>query len=338
MPGAAPDWSRTVHCIGDLHMGAITDVRLEAVRRDIARLGTPALHLQVGDATEGGTEAQDRLALAFLGGLPGPWVAALGNHDVLRNGRSAGAWARAYGQSGHNFSVDLDFARVILIGPDRSEPGGAAGRLSARTLAFLDDQLAQGPESCWIACHWPLFRTVMGDPRLHFTSAMDAFHAKPDRRIRAILARHPNARLWLSGHTHSPLSAPGLIKRVKLARGRTLLAINASALVGIGKRRDPRAPLCSLYVTHHRDRIEVRSATTALAAGATSEASTSSRSRVSGRQSLPVECLHLWALEQVREEHRVHQAAAVAAVRTNHEQVAVSDERIHLPSGDQAGL
>ena len=258
MPGAAPDWSRTIHCIGDLHMGAITDVRLDAVRRDIDRLGTPALHVQVGDATEGGTEVQDRIALAFLGGLPGPWVAALGNHDVLRNGRSAGAWARAYGQSGHNFSVDLDFARVILIGPDRSEPGGAAGRLSAGTLAFLDDQLAQGPENCWIVCHWPLFRTVMGDPRLHFTSAMDAFHAKPDRRIRAILARHPNARLWLSGHTHSPLSAPGLIKRVRLARGRTLLAINASALVGIGKRRDPRAPLCSLHLTHRRDRIEVR--------------------------------------------------------------------------------
>lgn len=233
-------------------------MRRQAVSRDLDRLGTPALHLQLGDMTESGTEAQDRLALAFLGALPGPWATALGNHDILRNARTASAWARAYGQSGSNFSVDLDFARVILIAPDRSEPGGAAGRLSPATLDFLDDQLAQGPADCWVACHWPLFRTVMGDPRLHYTSAMEAFHAKPDRTIRALLGRHANARLWLSGHTHSPLSAPGLIKRVRLAHHRTLMTINASALIGIGKRRDPRAPLCSLYLTRLRNRIEVR--------------------------------------------------------------------------------
>jgi hypothetical protein len=258
VPRAAPDWKHTVHCLGDLHAGAITDVRVEALIRDLERLGTPALHLQVGDATEAGTVADDKLALEFLARLPGPWVAALGNHDVLGGRRSAAAWARAYGQSGHNLSVDLDFARVIIVAPDRSEPGGKAGRLSAGTLAFLENQLSQGPDQCWIACHWPLFRTVMGDPRLHFTSEMAAFHAKPDRRIRALLARHENARLWLSGHTHSPLSAPGLIKRVRLDGGRTLVSINASALVGIGKRRDPRAPLCSLYLTQKRGRIEVR--------------------------------------------------------------------------------
>lgn len=258
MPRAAPDWERTVHCLGDLHAGAITDVRIDAVSRDLERLGRPALHLQLGDLTEAGTEAQDRLALSFLGRLPGPWVAALGNHDILRNRRTAAAWARAYGQSSHNLSVDLEFARVILIAPGRSEPGGAAGRLPRATLAFLEEALGEGPEDCWIACHWPLFRTVMGDPRLHFTSELAAFHAKPDREIRELLARHPNARLWLSGHTHSPLSAPGLIKRVRLGRDRELVAINTSALVGIGKRRDPRAPLCSLYLTRRRDGIEVR--------------------------------------------------------------------------------
>jgi 3',5'-cyclic AMP phosphodiesterase CpdA len=258
VPAAAPDWERTVHCIGDLHAGAITGVRMAALSRDIDRLGTPALHLQIGDVTERGTEAQDKLALRFLEGLPGPWVTALGNHDILGNGRTAAAWARAYGQPSHNFSVDLDFARLILIGPGRSEPGKKAGRLSSATLAFLDRELAEGPEDCWIACHWPLFRTVMGDPRLHFTSAMAAFHAKPDERIRELLARHRNARVWLSGHTHSPLSAPGLIKRVRLSRGHSIVAINTSALVGVGKRRNPRAPLCSLFLTQRQDGIEVR--------------------------------------------------------------------------------
>jgi hypothetical protein len=98
----------------------------------------------------------------------------------------------------------------------------------------------------------------MGNPKRHYTSAMSAFHAKPDDRIRAVLARHPNAKLWLSGHTHSPLSAPGLIKRAKLAHKRSIVAINASALVGVGKRREARDPLCSLFLTHLPGRVEVR--------------------------------------------------------------------------------
>jgi len=247
-----------VHCLGDLHAGAITDVRMDAVSRDVGRLSAPALHLQIGDATERGTAAQDELALRFLERLPGPWAAALGNHDILHNERTPAGWARAYGQPSQNFTVNLDFVRVVVIGPNRSEPGRRAGQLSSATLAFLERELADAGRDCWIACHWPLFRTVMGDPRLHFTSAMAAFHAKPDEQIRDLLRRHPNAKLWLSGHTHSPLSAPGLIKRARLGPKRSIVTLNTSALVGVGKRRNPRAPLCSLYLTHRPGRIEIR--------------------------------------------------------------------------------
>ena len=111
MPAAAPSWTRTIHCIGDLHAGAITDVRMHSLIRDIERLPAPALHLQIGDATEHATPAQDRLALRFLDGLPGRWVTVLGNHDIWRGDRSPAEWARAYDQESHNFSVDLEFAR-----------------------------------------------------------------------------------------------------------------------------------------------------------------------------------------------------------------------------------
>jgi 3',5'-cyclic AMP phosphodiesterase CpdA len=252
------DWERTVHCLGDLHAGAISRARVDAASRDIQQLAPPALHLQVGDATEAGKEHEDKLARAFFDELPAQWVAALGNHDILHNDRTVADWARAYGQRSQNFTVELAFVRVIVIGPNRSEPGQRAGRLSSATLSFLERELADTERDCWVVCHWPLLRTVMGDPRLHFTSAMEAFHAKPDADIRALLARHRNAKLWLSGHTHSPLSAPGLIKRTRLAPRRSIVAINASALVGIGKRRDPRAPLCSLYLTQQPGCIEVR--------------------------------------------------------------------------------
>ena len=255
----AVDWKRTVHCIGDLHAGAITDVRMDAVSRDVAGLSAPALHLQVGDTTETGTAAQDEVALRFLERLPGPWVTALGNHDILRNERRVADWAGVYGQPSQNLTVDLGFVRVVVIGPDRTAPGRSAGQLSPATLSFLERALEEADTDCWIGCHWPLFRTVMGDPRLHYTSDMAAFHAKPDDQIRDLLRRHPRAKLWISGHTHSPLSAPGLIKRARLGPRRSIVAINASALVGIGRQRNPRAPLCSLYLTHRPGGVEVRS-------------------------------------------------------------------------------
>ena len=135
-PAAQPDWRRTLHCIGDLHAGAITPARVDAVSRDLARLRAPALHLQIGDATERGSPREDELALAFLERLPGPWAVALGNHDILRNARGVDDWARAYGQPSQNYTVDLDFARVIVVGPNRVESGQRAGRLSRATLEF----------------------------------------------------------------------------------------------------------------------------------------------------------------------------------------------------------
>ena len=257
-PAAALDWGRTVHCIGDLHAGAITPVRLAALTRDLRKLSAPALHLQIGDATEEGRPPEDELALHFLEGLAGPWMPVLGNHDIWRNERSVKDWAKVYGVQSQHVAVELRFVRLVVVGPDRNQSDERSGGLSSATLSFLDRQLAGTDRDCWIACHWPLCRTVMGNPAKHFTSGMQAFHAKPDDRIRELLGRHDNAKLWLSGHTHSPLTVPGLIKRAPLPHRRSILAINASALVGVGKTRDPRDPLCSPLLTHKPGRIEVR--------------------------------------------------------------------------------
>lgn len=252
------DWARTVHGVGDLHAGAIAPDRLATVLDDVLALPTPALHLQIGDATERGSAAEDEIALGWLARLPGPHRTLLGNHDILHNRRTHGQWARAYGRRSKNFVVDLRFARILAVGPDRNFPGERAGMLSRATLAWLERELERSPRDCWIACHWPLSGTVLGDPRRFFTSAMSAFHAKPDRELRTVLARHRNAKTWLSGHTHSPLNAPGLVTRARLTRGRTILAVNLSALVGIGKTRKPGDPLRSVYLTHHPGSIEVR--------------------------------------------------------------------------------
>jgi len=260
MPGdrATPEWARTVHGVGDLHAGGIARIRAERVLDDATMLGTPALHLQIGDATEHGAPEEDRAALRWLSSLPGPYRTIVGNHDILGNRRTPAQWARAYGYESKNYVVDLPFVRLIAVGPDRTADGRRAGMLSALTRAWLEDQLARAAGDCWIACHWPLQRTVMGNPKRHFTSAMPAFYAKPDAEIRALLARHRNARAWLSGHTHSPLHAPGFVSRARLTGRRSILTVNFSALVGVGRSREPKDPLCSVYLTHRPGTIEVR--------------------------------------------------------------------------------
>lgn len=252
------DWGRTVHGVGDLHAGAIAPDRLAAVLDDVLALSTPALHLQIGDATEHGTATEDEVALDWLARLPGPHRTILGNHDILHNRRSHGQWARAYGRRSKNFVLDLSFTRILAVAPDRNFPGERAGLLSPATLAWLERELDRSPGDCWIACHWPLSGTVLGDPKRLFTSAMRSFHAKPDGELRALLARHRKAKAWLSGHTHSPLNAPGLVTRARLSRRRTILAVNLSALIGVGKTRKPGDPLRSVYLTHRPDSIEVR--------------------------------------------------------------------------------
>jgi hypothetical protein len=253
------DWSRTVHGIGDLHAGAISQARLTTVIDDVTKLGeAPALHLQIGDATENGTPREDEIAKRWLGRLPGPYRTVLGNHDIFRNRRTAAQWARAYGSSAKNFTEDLGFARVIAIGPDRM-PQTKEGVFSKATRDWLEAELeAAAGQDCWIACHWPPYGTVGGDPKRYYHSKLKTFHAKPHEPIRSLLARHPNAKVWLSGHTHSPVWAPGVVSRFRLPRGRWILAVNLSALVGVGKTRDPTDPLCSVYLTHRDDHIELR--------------------------------------------------------------------------------
>jgi hypothetical protein len=257
------DWSRTVHGIGDLHAGALSPARAGKVIQDVIALARPpgrppALHLQIGDVTDNGTAAQDRHAKDWLGRLPGQnRYTILGNHDIWRDARTPAQWARAYGYPSQNFVIDdLSFVRILAVGPDRMPRGDVV--LSQATLDWLDQELGRAPGDCWIACHWPLYGTVLGDRRKYYTSEMPTFHAKPREPIRRILAGHPNAKAWLSGHTHSPLSARGLVARFRLPGGRWILAVNFSALVGVGKTREPTHPLRTLYLTHHPGHIEVR--------------------------------------------------------------------------------
>ena len=199
------------------------------------------------------------LAKRWLGRLPARHHTLMGNHDVMHNKRTAKQWAAVHGYDSQSYVIDFPTLRIVVVGPDRDHPAERSGTLSARTLKWMEARIRNEPDkTIWIACHWPLKDTVLGDPGRLYTSAMQSFYAKPDDRIRALLAKYPNARAWISGHTHSPIDAPGLLTRAKLPRGRKIVTVNCSAIVGVGKKRDASDPIRSLYLTHFPGRMEVR--------------------------------------------------------------------------------
>ncbi len=178
---------------------------MQALLDDVKTLPTPAIHLQIGDSTESGLPEEDVLAKRWLGRLPARHYTVVGNHDLMHNRRTVKQWATTHGYESQSYVIDFPTLRIVVVGPERDYPAERSGELSERTLKWLEARLRNAPEkTCWIACHWPLRHTVLGDRARLYTSDMQNFYAKPDGRIRALLAKYANAKAWLSGHTHSP--------------------------------------------------------------------------------------------------------------------------------------
>ena len=185
------------------------------------------------------------LAKRWLGRLPARHHTVLGNHDLMHNNRTPKQWAAVYGYESQNYVVDFP-----TCGSSRSAPTAThekperSGTLSANTLKWLfgeDPQRARQD----VLDRLPL--AVPGNGEGRHGHALHLGHDEVLRQARrcafgALLARYPNAKAWLSGHTHSPIDAPGLVTRAKLPGGKKIVSVNFSAIVGVGKKRDASRP------------------------------------------------------------------------------------------------
>lgn len=262
-----PDASRTIHLIGDLHVGEMTQQRLDIVSAGLLSPFVPAqpvCHLQLGDTTQDATAEQDATVQAWLDTLDAPWYTLCGNHDLKNYAtnvttRTGDEWAAAYGYADQNYIVDLGICTLIVVGPDNLTGGSGQINLTQTTLDWLDTTLAGTDDRCLIACHAPLYTTVLTSDYVGgFASTQEAFYVHDDTDIRAVLAEHDNALAWLSGHTHSALDATDLVKRETVGE-RTIATINGSALVWNGANSaDFGDPLITMYLTLLDDRLEVR--------------------------------------------------------------------------------
>lgn len=269
-----PPAERTLHLVGDTHIGNMKQSRKDKVLTDISHRLLPqgVPRLQLGDFTANGWVEQDAEATSWMNALGGDWYAVVGNHDIDGAVRSPDQVAQAWGLPGKNYTVDLGYAVLIVVGPEPLGADGLTMVLSPSTLAWLDTQLAtHAPRPCLTACHAPLYETVgRGDSTAsNYISTTAGFYVvggtyanrdtTRDTDVRAVLAAHANAKAWLSGHTHSPLGATDLGSGITLG-GKTVAQVNALALWYVGKSNGLGYgdPLVTAYMTVLEDRIEVR--------------------------------------------------------------------------------
>jgi hypothetical protein len=195
---------------------------------------------------------------------PVPLDAIIGNHDLLTNigiaWRTAADWAASYGYgASQNYTRNLGFAKLIMLGTDTYTGAAPGGTLSATTQTFLDTELGNTSLDCLMFCHAPLDNTVISDLSQTSASSTDPlWQTHPSDAIRTILAAHSNARAWVSGHTHSPIGARQLIKTEQLG-GKRFLHLNVMSPWYTGVLpADVSDPIITVYLTVLSGRIEIR--------------------------------------------------------------------------------
>lgn len=220
--------------IGDMHYceneqwKKIHRPRMEQMFTDLHALwcgeGYPAFCVSPGDLIENG--APENYALAkreILANLdPVIFYPGLGNHEYFP-AKTGGTWhtreeyVAVWEKPLYYFWIAGETICIMLDQPpEQRAPDGTPLVLFAReTLAFLDETLAKHPDhTAIIFAHCPLYNTVIDrDPprKLDDDSLTPYFFVTNSEEVRTILARHRNAALYISGHTHSGWGSPQLV-------------------------------------------------------------------------------------------------------------------------------
>jgi calcineurin-like phosphoesterase family protein len=227
--------------LGDLHYlahpawQALHTPRLSLMFQDLRQLwaqeGAPAFCVSPGDIIEKAAPQQYQLARQALSLNLGaiPFYPGLGNHELSTAHQESEAelledftifWEkppRYYWLAGQVLCIMLD-----VVG--YPEPV-----LTHESLVFLETALAKHPQHIAIVfAHCPLYGTVLDRDEkrdLDYDSLQPYFYLENSEDVRAILARHANACLYICGHTHSGWQAPNLVL-TKEQGGHPLTTVN----------------------------------------------------------------------------------------------------------------
>lgn len=218
---------------GDLHYSsflgwqAAHNRRFAAMFTDLhelwSEIGTPTFCVSPGDLVETCAQADYQLARESLAQELGdiPFYPGIGNHEYhAPHGEDPQRMASLFTQCwnkplrytwgvGGLIHIMLDFPNLHL------QESMEHVYITQETLNFLDTALSEHAEQrALIFLHCPPRNTVLDrDPKRHrdFHSLQPFFSPENSQELRDILARHANACLFFSGHTHSGWEAPNLL-------------------------------------------------------------------------------------------------------------------------------
>jgi len=255
-PAMFPFW-----VFGDLHYRAVVawhkyhTLRLTSMFDDLQtlwRLGErPVFCASPGDLVETCARENYDLAKTSLNSQLAdmPFYPGVGNHEY-QTGSAGGAWGslepfhavwqrplRYSWEEGGYFFIMLDYPDPRTL-PDADHEIA----ISLETLSFLDATLAEHKnQPVIIFLHCPLRNTVLDrDPVRHrdFSSQQSFFSPENSDEVRAILEQRGNARLFISGHTHSGWEAPNLVVTEELG-GQPVTFVNVMSPWYTGRNTGP---------------------------------------------------------------------------------------------------
>lgn len=173
----------------------------------------PDLWLCNGDVTDHGYVGEYEAFRAIMGKAAGPGqlLVTTGNHEFydrkatdqesLQRFRDAVPGAAPYR------SRLAGPVHLVLLATERWKTAPYCpdwAWLSDEQLAWFDRVLtAHREKPTLVFLHQPLAGTVLGTE--------EEGNVAQEQQLRSILHRHPQVRLWFSGHTHFPLDQPGQI-------------------------------------------------------------------------------------------------------------------------------
>lgn len=273
-----PPANITLHGIGDVQGAGQS--RIDIMMGDLERSTVPQVEHRVtlGDCATNANPTDDAYFLTrFAARIPGGVHKVLGNHDVTATGsgpfsRTPAQAAAILGMPAPSYTVDMGFAVLVVLGMDGITSGRPGNIYGPAVQSWLNATLqANAGRTCLAAAHPPLMNTVGRNPAPDNGGGTDAssscalgvstspfdYPNENDLPLRAVLADNPNAKAWISGHTHSLIHAPNIVK-AETVGGHVMAMINTSSILNPGSLQLWTTAIASPFITVLDDRIEVR--------------------------------------------------------------------------------
>lgn len=266
---------------GDLHYRArdewhaIHSRRLAPMFWDVRELwrveGAPAFCVSPGDIVDTGDPQNYTLAKKDLAAQLGniPFYPGIGNHEFHAESREDETHSEREFSANWHMPVRYtwkvgEVAFIMLDQPNPYDEGSRKENIqvvfSPETLHFLDAALREHARlTTLIFAHCPLRNTVLDrDPErnLDDDSLDPFFYVENSDEVRALLAQHANAALYISGHTHSGWGSPNLALTEMLGE-HPVTHLNLMSPWYTGKHRGPRLSADRLTLEYLPDNPDI---------------------------------------------------------------------------------